>query len=225
VEVAPLLKAIVGLADKLAEQPNVLLNVLLLVFGTALFVLGAAGGVRYSGYLPIPDDVGRYLAAAGGAALLIVGIFLAVGPKQSPQPRAKSFEAKITKLVSVGPGKMEVKGNIKRHPPDGYKLMLVRFFPDNRFAPVNAEVIIEREKKGSSYEWAAYGCPINLKAGERRTVAAYLVGKSGQALFWYAEEAGRFYSSQQTEPKKYLPALKFPTEDMIKLDETELPRL
>lgn len=168
-------KAIVDLIDKLAEQPRVLLSVLLLIFGAALFVLGAAGGV--SGYLPIPDDVGRYLAAAGGATLLIVGIFLAVGPKQSPQPRAKSFDARFTRLVSVGPGKMEAKGTIRRLPPDGYKLMLVRFFPEGRFAPVNAEVNFE--KRASGYEWAAYDCPINIRAGQRRTVAAYLIGKSG----------------------------------------------
>jgi hypothetical protein len=218
-------KAIVDVVDKLAEQPRVLLSVLLLIFGAALFVLGAAGGVQYSGYLPIPDNVGRYLAVAGGVALLIVGIFFAVGPKQSPQPRAKAFDARFTRLVTVGPGKMEAKGTIKRLPPDGYKLMLLRFFPDSRFAPVKTEVIIQKEKKGSGYEWAAYDCPINIKAGERRTVAAYLVGTSGQALFQYFEEATRFYASQQPGPQSYLPALKYPTDDMIKLDDTELPRL
>jgi hypothetical protein len=209
--------------SKLAEQPIVLLNVLLLVFGAALFVLGAAGGVRYSGYLPIPDDVGRYLMTAGGAALLIVGIFLAAGQTQRKPQKAESFEAKITGLVSVGPGKMEVKGSIKRLPPEGCKLMLLRFFPDGRFVPVKVDVRFE--KKGSRYEWVAYDCAIRTKPGERRTVAAYLVGKSGQALFQYHEEAVTFYSSQQTDPNRFMPAIKLPTEDMVKLDELELPRL
>jgi hypothetical protein len=216
--------SIASFFDKLVDQPALLLKVILLVVGTALVVLGAAGGVQYSNYFPIPDAIGRYVMVAAGGALLVAGLLFAALDQTTTTsrqlPKADKFGAKITELKSAtSPGKMNVTGDINRLPPDGYKLVLMRCFPDSRFVPVRIET--KFEKNGSKYKWHVYGCTLPTKPGERRTVVAYLVGKSGQALLQYQEEAVNFYMANRTDPNSFVPAIKTATDDMIKLPETE----
>jgi hypothetical protein len=210
-------KPILAIVEKLIEQPAILI----LVLGAVFFLLGAAGGVQYSGWLPIQDDQGRYTAIGGGIVLLLAGLLLTLGKGKSKLPTAKSFAAKIIE-PEKGPSadKVKVRGVINRLPPEGYKLMLLRFYADSKYTPMKVEVKFRQED--SKYEWYANDCVVGGKPGERRTIAAYLVGKSGQALFQYHEDAVTFYMTQQTDPNRFMPAIKLPTEDMISLAEVEL---
>ena len=210
-------KSILAIVEKLFEQPAILV----LVLGAGFFLLGAAGGVQYSGWLPIQDDQGRYATVGGGTVLLLVGLLLTLGQRKNKLPAAKSFAAKITEPEKgLSPDKVKVRGDINRLPPDGYKLMLLRFYADSKFTPLRVEVKFRQE--GSKYEFYANDCVVGGKHGERRTIAAYLVGKSGQALFQYHEEAVKFYMAQQTDQNKFMPAITLPTEDMVNLAEVEL---
>ncbi len=75
----------------------------------------------------------------------------------------------------------------------------------------------------SADEWIADNCNVGGKSGDRRSIAAFIVGPSGAALIEYHYDAGRVHRKtvleleQLTQKQRddWLPALPVDTPDMV----------
>src|SRR5262245_10596677 len=101
------------------------------VVGVALFVLGAAGGIKYNNWLPITDELGRGVAIVGGLALVAWGAFQSSG-RTSSLPKAADYGIKIT---HPRPGDrvdtVRVEGTFSKPLPAGYSLRVFRIYTHN----------------------------------------------------------------------------------------------
>jgi hypothetical protein len=202
-------EAIVKGFERILERPAILL----LILGFVLFVLGAANGIKYNGWLVL-DDTKGWISLIFGALLMLFGGALGV-EDMSHHISARSYKIKITSPTpNQTVTRADVTGTVKRLPPGGYKLMILRIYDNQKIVPLK-EVRFERDGK----RWSADDCDLGGTPGKRRTIGAYLVGKSGQALIQYYEEATEFHKGKKEDPNEFLPMIIARTEDMIKGDE------
>jgi hypothetical protein len=148
---------------QLAERYNILLT----VFGTILFVLGAAGGVRHNTWFGINDPRQQYALEALWLIVIAIGIFFSLREPESI-PGGKKFGVTIkSPLPHTHVGILNVVGQIAKKIPDGYSLMLLRIYPDfnNGIYPW-AEVRLDADEKN----WTVADCDIGGRAGDRRVL-------------------------------------------------------
>jgi hypothetical protein len=208
-------EAIGDLLQKLIDRAALFL----VIVGTIVLFLGLAKGVPS---LPITDDVGRYGAILAGAVLLLVGLIVFI---RAPAPllKASDYGIVINKphrddIVDF----VEIAGTMKKRPPAGYKLMVLRIYPDTKRRSVHPLREVEYGDDGKS--WNAKGCDIGGRPGENRALGIYLVGPSGQALFDYYDEAARAHETTKNPGAKNLPLIAVRTPDMIMCKEVPLVR-
>jgi hypothetical protein len=119
-----------------------------------------------------------------------------------------------------------VIGTIRKHPPKGYALWILRIFPDGAYVPLRWVDLPTGEGT-----WQALDCDIGGQPGEHRRLGAYLVGPSSQIMFAYFEDAAERHNRWMDELKvpkdakdRYLPAFGAFTDDMIRCDTVDVIR-
>jgi hypothetical protein len=210
---------------ELAERYNVLLT----VFGIALFILGAAAGIRYHGWFEINVPGQQYALEALGLTMLCVGIIFS-SRESSPVPDGKKFGVTIkSPLPHTSVSILNVVGQISKKIPHGYSLMLLRIYPDfNNGIYLWAEVRLDADGKN----WTVADCDIGGRVGDRRVLGVYLVGPSGKALFQYFREAAEVHNATNANLLKaspgaeirHLPLIFERTPDMVKCAEVIVTR-
>ena len=204
------------------------LPTLLVVAGIALVVLGLAGGITYGAWLPIPDREARIGAAVIGIASVGIGIYLWSRSK-GPLLTASAYGIKITYPTAGDEiDTVYVRGTIKKPIPDGYSLRVFRIYPGSvRMTPVGSKAIISYEK-GTR---VAEHCHAGGKQGDKRSMAAFVVGPSGTALIDYHDEASRVHRKTMDQLRAasgsdgdYLPAILTRTQDMLECDRVQIKR-
>lgn len=149
--------------------------------GVVVFVVGAAGGITYNGWLPITRDWAQWSMMAAGA-ILVATSFLKHNQASSldadriaklgieittPQPNERlSSKARVT-VVSKEPL------------PDGYELHVLRGYPRVKGVVPNAKT----HKTAGKLEWIAHDFDIGGVPNDTRTIEVWLVGANGTALF------------------------------------------
>jgi hypothetical protein len=217
--------AIKEFGSKVADRPAIFL----MIAGVFFLALGIAKGVTYQGWFPLNDDVGRFSAIAVGLALILWG-GLEARRKPAPPIDVAKYGIKISSPLPRQDVdlRVTVTGTIKGSLPDGYKLMVLRMYPDQEdaFHPLR-EATINPDKT----TWYAADCDMGGKAGDTRAIGAYLIGKSGQTfLRYYSDAAGVHYQlkglheKHQQEPFRYLPLIRERTNDMVECDRVPVKR-
>ena len=211
---------------KIAEQLVERQSVLLMLVGAVFIILAASKGVSYHDWFPIKDPEGRIAAAVGGLLIFAVGAFFS---RRSPFEalNGRSYGVKILSPQKNDEVTMvNVIGEIKRKIPSGYSLMILRIYPDDGFIPLK-EVDVDDD----GVSWKASGCDIGGKSGDPRSLAAYLVGPSGKALFRYFREAAAVHNKMKvsfeklsTEGAEFLPLIYEKTTDMVECAKVPLKR-
>jgi hypothetical protein len=209
-------KAITEFANKLADKPAIFL----MLAGVIFIGLGLAGGVTYHGWFPIAEN-NSYGAIAIGIALLIWGGVIA---NRKPVPPIKGYEYGV-KIINPSEREqvdiVSVKGTIEKMPPEGYKLMVLRIYPNARYGIHPLKEVTFTGNKA----WHADDCDVGGKTNDPRTIGAYLVGPSGQALFrYYSEAANQHYELRHAKDFKFLPLIYERTPDMVKCAEVGVRR-
>jgi hypothetical protein len=198
--------------ERILERPVILV----LILGAVLFVLGAASGVQYNGWLPL-DAYGRWFVLGVGLLLLLGGAALCVDDANKQidiaHCKIKVTTPKEEQTVEVP----DVEGTIEQLPPRGQELWILQIYPERDFVPLKRV-----ELKSGIKTWLARKCFLGGEPGDSRTIGAYLVGKSGQALLQYYEEATEFHDRTKANPKVYLPKIQVMTEDMVRCDEVDV---
>jgi hypothetical protein len=201
------------------------IGTLLIVIGAAMFAVGAAGGVKYNSFFPIDDLIGRAALLVGGAALVLIGIFIAL---RSNDPR-KPHGIKITHPIKdQRVDTVAVQGSISKKLPKGFELWIVRIYPGHdSFLPLRKVNIEDGDQT-----WIAPQCDVGGKSGEDRALGAYLVGPATQEFFKYFKDAARVHNRWMDNLKvpkeaadRYLPNIERMTKDMIKCDRVDVKRL
>ena len=203
------------------------LPTLLVILGVALLVLGLAGGVTYNGWLPIPDAAGRVGAATAGIAICGIGLYLSRTSKATALT-SSAYGIKITHPKDGDEVEVvDVRGTIKKALPEGYSLRIFRIYPgSDRMTPIGkANVDIE---KGA---WEAERCHVGGKSGDKRSIAAFIVGQSGIALIDYHNEAVQTHRRTMEQLRaagagegEYLPAIGSRTLDMVECHRVPIKR-
>ena len=211
-------KAISDALQKLIDRAPLFL----VIVGTIVVFIGLAKGITYDNWFPITDDVGRYGAIVVGAVLLLVGLFLFI---KTPAPLLKASDYGIV-ITTPRPYEsvdvVEIAGTMKKAPPGGYKLMVLRIYPDTKHRAIHPLREVEYGNDGKS--WNAKGCDIGGKPGDNRVLGIYLVGQSGLALFDYYDEAAKVHIATKRPNSAPLPPITVRTPDMIKCEEVALVR-
>jgi hypothetical protein len=205
------------IAEKLLDSFPTLLTVV----GVALIVLGMTSGVTYNGWLPIPDMGGRVAAAVLGFVIASAGAgFYWYQPKRLSQIYPSRYGIKITlprenDEVNI----VDVRGTIKQALPENYTLRLCRIYPGSvKMTPIGKATI-----DLSAGEWVADNCNVGGKSGDKRSIAAFIVGPSGAALIEYHDNAGKIHRKTMLELEQltkkqrddWLPAIPVDTPDMF----------
>ena len=194
---------------------------LLAVAGVGLVVLGIAGGISYGSWLPIPDAVGRLAAGIVGCVVFGIGVLLYFSA-QSKKPlriEPSKYGIKITlprdgeEVVVV-----DVRGVLKQALPEGYAIRLFRIYPGSeRMTPIGRATI-----DLAAGTWVADHCNAGGKPGDKRSLAAFIVGPSGSALIEYHNDAARAHRKTMDQLREatgkegeYLPAIPTIQPDMI----------
>lgn len=202
---------------------------LLIVAGGVLIVLGLAGGITYNGWLPITELPARIGACALGIVGLSFGVYFWKATK-GPMLNATVYGIRIEhpkdgdRLHIV-----DVRGTIKKSIPQGYGLRVFRIYPgSDNFTPVGSKARIEIEKG----TWEADHCHVGGKTGDRRALAAFIVGPSGAALIEYHNEAMRVHRKTLDQLRAagggdgdFLPSIELRTEDMAECHRIAVWRL
>jgi hypothetical protein len=193
------------------------LPTLLVMLGVGLLVLGLAGGITYNAWLPIPDTVGRTGAVVAGVVVCGIGLLLFRSSKTA-SVIASNYGIRITHPKDGDEIEIaDVTGTIRKSLPEGYSLRIFRIYPGSeRITPIGtASVDIE------SGTWIAAHCHAGGKTGDKRSIAAFLVGASGVALIEYHNEAGQLHRKTLDQLRAagldgdYLPAIGTRTTDMF----------
>lgn len=212
-----MLEGIGGALQKVVERAGLFLVSL----GFIAFVLGLSRGVGHQDWLLILDDVGRYGAMGAGIVLMLVGL-LHLMKAPAPLLVPSDYGVKIhTPRSGESVDVVEIAGTLKKAPPEGYKLMILRIYPD---ADRAIHPLREVDYADDGKSWNAKGCDIGGTSGKNRALGVYLVGKSGQALFKYYTRASEVHQSTKRPGEKNLPLIEVRTEDMIMCEEVPLVR-
>jgi hypothetical protein len=206
-------------ASKIAENPIALL----ILLGTVLVVLAAAGGVTYKDVLPITDKWARLSLGASGIALAALGIILAGMVSGPAKPYGISI---LTPNIGDEFVTTTVRGSIRKAIPPGHVMWVLRFYPDGQFVPLHtASIDIARQT------WVAHQCAVGGTKGDVRYFVAALVGPNGQALldyFFVAHERHNIWMDQLNvpydAPNRFLPPISKPVEDIIECDRVSVRR-
>jgi hypothetical protein len=172
------MEAITKAFGKLFESPESLF----IVLGAVLVALGASGGVTYNSWFPVGNLWAQALLIAAGFIFALVGSFrVRLKPKSSRPYGISITKPKENEHVHI----TDVEGTIRKQPTD-YSLWIFRVFPDGKYAPARKLNPAQGEDK-----WEAKGIDIGGKPGEHRELRVYLVGRSGEALIRYYQEAAK----------------------------------
>jgi hypothetical protein len=183
----------------------------LALLGVVLVVLGLAGGVKYNGFLPIPDTEGRVAAGFFGALLVAIGVALYRSQsKRLVNPRIARSDIKITSpREGEEVNTVDVHGVIEAPIPDGYSLCIFRIYPgSDRMIPIGKAIVDISMKT-----WVADHCHAGGRTGERRFIGVFLVGSAGAALIDYYNDANRVHRKMIDQLRatgaevEYLPTL------------------
>ncbi|WP_441238425.1 hypothetical protein [Bradyrhizobium sp. 930_D9_N1_4] len=206
-------KAIGEALQKLIESPQSLL----IVAGIVLVALGAAGGITYNNWFPIQQQWAQIFVSIVGLLLALIGAFLVLVPPRSATPYGISITFPTTNALV---GKTNVSGTIRKHPPKGYALWILRIYPTGEYVPLRKVDL----PKGKT-TWDALDCDVGGPPGEPRRLGAYLLGPSSQVMFGYWRDAVDRHNRLVDElnvPRerkdRWLPAFKEFPEDMIRCD-------
>jgi len=200
---------------------------LLIVLGVVACLIGLAGGVTYHSWFEIKDLIPRVGACVLGVALLILGMIQSRAEKHG-RIRASDYGIKIVHpAAGEHVGAVDVKGTISRPLPDGYLLRVFRLYPgSNNFVPL-AKARFTNDGKS----WVAENCSPGGKAGDRRALAAYIVGSDAEALIDFHNEAVAVHRKTMDELKKatgvdadFLPSVARRTQDMYECDRVQIVR-
>jgi hypothetical protein len=170
-------KAVSAALQKLFESPQSLL----ILVGAALVGLGAAGGVTFNNWFPITQQWAQIFLSIVGLLLALLGVLLGVVKPPSATPYGISITSP-TKGAHVH--RTNVTGTIRKHPPKGYALWILRIYPDGSYVPLRW--VDPPTGEGS---WQALDCDIAGQPGDHRRLGAYLVGPSSQIMFDYFQDA------------------------------------
>jgi hypothetical protein len=156
---------------------------LLIVTGGILMALGATGGIV--GKTPAMQEVWQIAIFAAGAAALLAGVYAAIR-QGTHVDKPKDIKVKITSPIarSDAASRVDIHGEMEGTVPPGYVFRMMRVYRNERMTPIGPHTIRVESKK-----WSAHDCDIGGKPGELRSVAAFLIGPSGQALLAFFEEA------------------------------------
>ncbi|OLD24311.1 MAG: hypothetical protein AUJ04_09315 [Acidobacteria bacterium 13_1_40CM_3_55_6] len=192
------------------------------VVGATLIILGLTGGVTYNAWLPIPDMAGRVAAAILGCVIAAAGAGFYFW-NQSRKPSRIDPSAYGIKITHPREGDevntVDVRGTIKQGLPENHTLRLFRIYPGSaKMSPIRKATIVL-----SDGEWTADHCNAGGKSGDRRSIAAFIVGPSGAALIEYHDEAVRVHRKTMRELEQltkkdrddWLPAILVDTPDMV----------
>ena len=193
---------------------------ILVILGFIALLLGLSGGISYHEILPFPDILGRVASCAIGVILISLG---AIIQKSSTNlPKASDYGIEITHPESDAKvDKPNMKGTIKKLPPDGYCLYAMRVYGDGRLYPVK-KIHIQPD----GINWQASNCDIGGKPGDYRGLAVYIVGGGGRILIDYYKDAAEIHNvfSGQKDFKP-LPLIGDTPTDMILCAKVDLVRL
>ena len=207
------------IAEKLLDSFPTLIAVL----GIALVVLGLAGGITYSAWLPIPDAAGRLAAGILGVFILTIGVFL-YHTSQSKKPVRLDLTKYGIKITHPRDGDeveiVDVRGIIKYPLPEGYSLRMFRIYPGSeRMTPIGRATL-----DMNAGTWLADNCHAGGKSGEKRSIAAFIVGPAGTSLIEYHNDAARTHRKTMDQLRQtsgnegeYLPAIPTNTPDMLEV--------
>lgn len=204
---------------------------LMAFFGLVLLTLGAAGGIRYSGWLPIDEGAWRIAFGLLGTALLGFAAWRA--STISVQALLTDSEIKALDIKIVAPRHDEVVGDrltvkvtSEKPIPKGYELRVLRGYPGDLGVVPNAKLI----KSSDKLEWDAYDFDIGSSKGDARSIEAWLVGPDGSALLtnWETNHRSttvpanveiRRLAKIAKEPglERWLPPITSVTKDMFKV--------
>jgi hypothetical protein len=195
---------------------------LVTVVGAALIVLGLTGGVSHNSWLPIPDMAGRVTAVILGCVMAAVGAALYFW-NQSRRPSRFDPSGYGIKITHPREGDevntVDVRGTIKKALPENHTLRLFRIYPGSaKMSPIGKATIVL-----SDGVWTADLCNVGGKSGDRRSIAAFIVGPSGAALIEYYDDAARVHRKTMRELEQlskqqrddWLPAIHVDTPDMV----------
>nr|WP_315243896.1 hypothetical protein [uncultured Albidiferax sp.] len=156
---------------------------LIALFGLLLLVLGASGGVRYSGWLPIEEAGWRVALGLLGAAFLTLAArksLAATGQALLSEAEVKALGIKIS-MPRAGDSvsdRVRVTVVSEKPIPKGYELRVLRGYPRVHGVVPHAKLTTSNDK----LEWDAYDFDIGGAKGETRSIEAWLVGPDGAAL-------------------------------------------
>ena len=206
------------IAEKLLDSFPTLVTVV----GAALIVLGLTGGVTYNAWLPIPDTAGRVAAVILGCVIASAGAGFHLWNQYRKPSRIdpSGYGIKITHPREGDEvNTVDVRGTIKKALPENHTLRLFRIYPGSaRMTPIGKVTIVL-----SAGEWSADHCNAGGKSGDRRSIAAFIVGPSGAALIEYHDNAARVHRKTMLELEQltkkqgdnWLPAIPVDTPDMV----------
>lgn len=206
------------IAEKLLDSFPTLVTVV----GVALIVLGLTGGVTYNTWLPIPDMAGRVAASILGFVIASAGAgFYFWSQSRKPSRIDPSrYGIKIT-LPREGDevNTVDVRGTIKQALPENHTLRIFRIYPGSRNMTPIGKAIIDL----SAGDWIADDCNAGGKSGDRRSIAALVVGPSGAALIEYYQNAASVHRNTMRELEQltkkqrddWLPPIPVDTPDMV----------
>jgi hypothetical protein len=196
-------------------------ELILMVVGAGAFVLGAAKGIQYNGWLPIDDLLARVALMVSGGLSFAVGVLLAIVEPTGPHGIKITSPAQ-GQSVSV----VKMQGTIKRRLPKDHVLWVVRIYRSGEFLPLRQAEI--HFAKGI---WEAKDCDVGGTPGDERTLAAFLVGPSTHAFFKYFKIAAARHNGwmdRQNIPKdvrdRYLPNIEEKTEETVECDRIDVWR-
>jgi hypothetical protein len=199
--------------------------VLLIILGVLLFSLGLSGGITYKQWFTIPETEPRLAAALAGIVVFGLGV---ARSRVQVVTSARKYGIKIDHprdgdAVDI----VDVRGSISKPLPGGYTLKVFRIYPGtNSYVPLgDARIDIE------SGRWEAERCDIGGRPGDKRSIAAYLVGPNGAILLDYYAMAKRAHRSVMDDLLKatgkegaYLPSIEKRTLDMIECNRVSVLR-
>lgn len=166
-------KAISEAVQKLFESPQSLL----IVLGISVVIFGAAGGVTYNNWFPIPQQWAQIFVSIVGLVFALFGVLLVLVKPRSAGPYGISITSP-TKGTQVT--KTNVTGTIRKLPPKEYAFWILRIYPTEEYQPLRKVTLV----KGQT-AWEARDCDIGGKPGDSRRLGAYLIGPTSQILIEY----------------------------------------
>jgi hypothetical protein len=206
---------------------------LLIVLGSAFVTLSLTKGIHYNNWLAMDEPAARIAAGLIGVGLIAVGVRVHLSPtRKHPAPIANPDEYGITITEPRDHDavtRVDVRGAIAKPPPDGYALWILRVYPSTE-----AFIFLKKARVNiKNHTWDAPACDMGgSRSGDKRELAAVLVGPAGNALNDYFDEVSRVYGPIRDELAKlaqrgvspWLPQIPTRTPDMIECARVKVSR-